>query len=215
MALHLETEIARSDFEALIQPLLEETLIAIDRICEDAKLTVEDIDRVILVGGSTRLPLVQTMVAEHLGQLPIERVLPDLCVALGAAIQAGVLSGEAIDAILVDVCPHSLNVATGMETQFGFVPGFFSVIIPRNSVVLISRSEIYVTAGDNQSAVEVEVFQGEKIRAEENVPLGSFIVKDLPRRPAGSIQIEIHFDFEINGILGLSTRVCYFLKNFI
>lgn len=195
MALHLETEIARSDFEALIQPLLEETLIAIDRICEDAKLTVEDIDRVILVGGSTRLPLVQTMVAEHLGQLPIERVQPDLCVALGAAIQAGVLSGEAIDAILVDVCPHSLDVATGMETQFGFVPGFFSVIIPRNSVVLISRSEIYVTAGDNQSAVEVEVFQGEKIRADENVPLGSFIVKDLPRRPAGSIQIEIHFDF--------------------
>jgi molecular chaperone DnaK len=200
-ALHLETEIARSDFEALIQPLLEETLSAIDRALEDAKLTAEDLDRVILVGGSTRLPLVQTMVAEHLGQLPIEGVQPDLCVALGAAIQAGVLSGEAVDAILVDVCPHSLGVATGMETPFGFVPGFFSVIIPRNSVVPISRSEIYGTAGDGQTVVEVEVFQGENMRAEENVPLGSFIVEDLPARPAGTVQIEIHFDFDLNGIL--------------
>jgi molecular chaperone DnaK len=133
--------------------------------------------------------------------LPIDGVQPDLCVALGAAIQAGVLSGEAVDAILVDVCPHSLGVATGMETQYGFMPGFFSVIIPRNSVVPISRSEVYVTAGDNQSVVEVEVSQGENIRAEENVPLGSFIVENLPARPAGTVQIEIHFDFDINGIL--------------
>jgi molecular chaperone DnaK len=200
-ALHLETEIARSNFEDLIRPLLEETLTAIDRALEDAKLSVEEIDRVILVGGSTRLPLVQDMVAEHLGQTPIDGVQPDLCVALGAAIQAGVLSGESVDAILVDVCPHSLGVATAMETAFGLVPGFFSVIIARNSVVPISRSQVYYTVSPDQTMVVVEVFQGENTRAEENVPLGSFEVTDLPTQLSASLPIEIHFDFDINGIL--------------
>jgi molecular chaperone DnaK len=200
-ALHLETEIARSEFEDLIRPLLEETLTAIDRALEDAKLSVEEIDRVILVGGSTRLPLVQQMVEEHLGQTPIDGVQPDLCVALGAAIQAGVLSGESVDAILVDVCPHSLGVSTAMETAFGLVPGFFSVIIPRNSVVPISRSEVYYTVSPDQTMVVVEVFQGENTRAEENVPLGSFEVTDLPPQLSGALPIEIHFDFDINGIL--------------
>jgi molecular chaperone DnaK len=200
-ALHLETEIARSEFEDLIRPLLEETLTAIDRALEDAKLSVEEIDRVILVGGSTRLPLVQEMVEEHLGQTPIDGVQPDLCVALGAAIQAGVLSGESVDAILVDVCPHSLGVATAMETAFGLVPGFFSVIIPRNSVVPISRSEVYYTVSPDQTMVVVEVFQGENTRAEENVPLGSFEVTDLPVQLSSALPIEVHFDFDINGIL--------------
>jgi molecular chaperone DnaK len=200
-ALHLETEIARNDFEQLIRPLLEETLYAIDRALEDAKLTVEDLDRVILVGGSTRLPLVHEMVTEHLGQEPIDGVQPDLCVALGAAIQAGVLSGEAVDAILVDVCPHSLGVATAVSSPMGIMPGFFSVIIPRNSVVPISRSQVYFTSVDNQKVVQVEVFQGENIRAEENVPLGEFLIENLPARPAGSVQVEIHFDFDLNGIL--------------
>jgi molecular chaperone DnaK len=200
-ALHLETEIARSDFEKLIEPLLEETLTAIDRALVDAKLTAPEIDRVILVGGSTRLPLVQQMVAEHLGQEPIDGVQPDLCVALGAAIQAGVLSGEAVDAILVDVSPHSLGVESAMGTPFGIVPGFFSVIIPRNSVVPVSRSQVYYTVADSQYSVDVRVFQGENVRAEENVPLGSFTVEGLPPRPAGSVQVEIHFDFDINGIL--------------
>ncbi len=200
-ALHLETEIARGEFEDLIRPLLEETLTAIDRALEDAKLSVEEIDRVILVGGSTRLPLVQEMVAEHLDQTPIDGVQPDLCVALGAAIQAGVLSGESVDAILVDVCPHSLGVATAMETAFGLVPGFFSVIIPRNSVVPISRSQVYYTVSPDQTMVVVEVFQGENTRAEENVPLGSFEVTDLPTQLSGSLPVEIHFDFDINGIL--------------
>jgi molecular chaperone DnaK len=200
-ALHLETEIARKDFENLIRPLLEETLYAIDRALEDAKLTVEALDRVILVGGSTRLPLVHEMVTEHLGQQPIDGVQPDLCVALGAAIQAGVLSGEAVDAILVDVCPHSLGIATAISSPMGIMPGFFSVIIPRNSVIPISRSQVYFTSVDNQKVVQVEVFQGENMRAEENVPLGEFLVEDLPTRPAGTVQVEIHFDFDMNGIL--------------
>jgi molecular chaperone DnaK len=200
-ALHLETEIARSDFEKLIRPLLAETLEAIDRALEDAKLSADDLDRVILVGGSTRLPLVHEMVSEHLGQQPIDGVQPDLCVALGAAIQAGVLSGESVDAILVDVCPHSLGIAAAVSSPMGMMSGFFSVVIPRNSVVPISRSEVYFTSTDNQTMVQVEVFQGENVRAEENVPLGEFMVHNLPARPAGTVQVEIHFDFDINGIL--------------
>lgn len=200
-ALHLETEIARTDFETLIRPLLEETLSAIDRALEDAKLTLEDIDRVILVGGSTRLPLVHEMVTEHLGQPPIDGIQPDLCVALGAAIQAGVLSGESVDAILVDVCPHSLGIAAAVSSPMGVMPGFFSVVIPRNSVIPISRSQVYFTSVDNQKVVQVEIFQGENVRAEENVPLGEFLIEDLPALPAGTIQVEIHFDFDLNGIL--------------
>lgn len=200
-ALHLETEIARSDFQDLIQPLLAETLTAIDKALADADLTAADLDRVILVGGSTRLPLVQEMVEAHLGQAPIDGVQPDLCVALGAAIQAGVLSGAEIDAILVDVCPHSLGVAAVIDTPMGLQDGFFSVIIPRNSVVPVSRSEVYSTVSDNQPIVEVDVFQGENMVAEENVPLGSFKIEDLPLRPAGQLDIEVHFDFDLNGIL--------------
>jgi molecular chaperone DnaK len=204
-ALHLETEIARADFEALIRPLLAETLEAIDRALSDAKLQPEDLDRVILVGGSTRIPLVQQMVHEHLGQAPVDGVQPDLCVALGAALQAGVLVGEEVESILVDVIPHSLGIAAAITTPMGIMPGFFSVIIPRNSVVPISRSEVYSTLSPNQPAVEIEVFQGENEVAEENVPLGSYRVEDLPPAPAGSIQIEVNFDFDLNGILTVTT----------
>ncbi|HEY9641973.1 MAG TPA: Hsp70 family protein [Coleofasciculaceae cyanobacterium] len=204
-ALHLETEIARSDFEDLIRPLLEETLEAIDRALTDAGLDADDLDRIILVGGSTRIPLVQQMVEEHLGQAPVDGVQPDLCVALGAALQAGVLVGEAVEAILVDVIPHSLGISAAMDTPMGILPGFFSVIIPRNSVVPVSRSEVYSTVSDNQKAVEIEIFQGENQVAEENVPLGAYKVEGLPPGPAGSIQIEVHFDFDLNGILTVTT----------
>ncbi|MBE9128669.1 MULTISPECIES: Hsp70 family protein [unclassified Coleofasciculus] len=200
-ALHLEVEIARHDFEELIRPLLEETLEAIDRALSDANLKSNQLERVILVGGSTRIPLVQQMVEEHLGIAPTDSVQPDLCVALGAALQAGVLVGEAVDAILVDVIPHSLGISAAVQTLVGMMPGFFSVIIPRNSVVPVSRSEVYSTVSNNQEIVQVEIFQGENEIAEENVPLGTLRVEDLPARPAGGVQIEVHFDFDLNGIL--------------
>jgi molecular chaperone DnaK len=203
--LHLETEVAQSDFEKLIRPLLEETLEAIDRALADANLEAEEIDRIILVGGSTRIPLVQQMIQEHLGQAPTDGIQPDLCVALGAALQAGVLVGESVDAILVDVIPHSLGIAAAVPTPMGIMPGYFSVIIPRNSVVPVSRSHVYATLFDKQEAVEIEVFQGENSIAEENVPLGSFRVESLPPKPAGDIQIEVHFDFDLNGILTVTT----------
>lgn len=204
-ALHLETEIARSNFEELIRPLLEKTLEAIDRALSDAKLQPDDLDRIILVGGSTRIPLVQQMVDEHLGQAPVDGVQPDLCVALGAALQAGVLVGEDVEAILVDVIPHSLGISAAVSTPMGIKPGFFSVIIPRNSVVPVSRSEVYSTLSPNQTVVEIEISQGENEVAEENVPLGSYRVEGLPPGPAGSIQIEVHFDFDLNGILTVTT----------
>lgn len=204
-ALHLEIEVARADFEKLIRPLLTETLEAIDRALADTNLETDEIDRIILVGGSTRIPLVQEMLLEHLGQTPTDGIQPDLCVALGAALQAGVLVGEAVDAILVDVIPHSLGIAAAVSTPMGVMPGYFSVIIPRNSVVPVSRSHVYSTLFDEQEAVEIEVFQGENAVAEENVPLGSFRVEDLPPKPAGGIQIEVHFDFDLNGILTVTT----------
>jgi molecular chaperone DnaK len=204
-ALHLETEVARADFEELIRPLLQETLEAIDRALADATLRPDDIDRIILVGGSTRIPLVQQMIESHLGQRPVDGIQPDLCVALGAALQAGVLVGEAVDAILVDVIPHSLGISVAVNTQMGIMPGYFSVIIPRNSVIPVSRSHVYSTLFDNQEAVEIEVFQGENTIAEENVPLGSFRVENLPPKPAGGIQVEVHFDFDLNGILTVTT----------
>ncbi|MEI6446133.1 MAG: Hsp70 family protein [Nostocales cyanobacterium ELA583] len=204
-ALHLETEVARTDLEKLIRPLLTETLEAIDRALNDADLLPGDIDRIILVGGSTRIPLVQEMISEHLGQTPSDGIQPDLCVALGAALQAGVLVGESVDAILVDVIPHSLGIAAAVSTPMGIMPGYFSVIIPRNSVVPVSRSQIYYTVSDEQEVVEIEVFQGENEIAEENVPLGDFRVENLPPKPAGGIQVEVHFDFDINGILTVTT----------
>jgi molecular chaperone DnaK len=203
-ALHLEVELSRETFEGLIEPLLSDTLEAIDRALEDAGMAASDLDQVILVGGSTRIPLVQNMVAAHLGQTPIDGIQPDLCVGLGAAIQAGVLSGEAVEAILVDVIPHSLGIAAAMSTPIGSVPGLFSIVIPRNSVIPVSRSQVYSTMTDSQETVEIEVFQGENRIARENVPLGSFRVEGLPPRPAGGIQVEVHFDFDHNGILAVT-----------
>ncbi len=203
-ALHLEADLSRETLETLLKPLLMETLSAIDRALADASMQAKDLDRVILVGGSTRIPLVQSMVSEHLGQAPVAGVEPDLCVALGAAIQAGVLSGESIDAILVDVIPHSLGISAVADTVFGPRPGMFSVIIPRNSVIPISRSEAYSTTFDGQDTVEVNIYQGENAIARENVPLGSFLIENLPQRPAGDLKIEVHFDFDHNGILAVT-----------
>jgi molecular chaperone DnaK len=203
-ALHLETELSRETLEDLLKPLLAETLTAIDKALADASLQATDLDRVILVGGSTRIPLVQRLVEQHLGQAPMDGIQPDLCVALGAAIQAGVLSGESVDSILVDVTPHSLGIAVVISTPFGYQPDIFSVIIPRNSVIPISRSKVYDTVTDKQKSVQIEVFQGENRAAQENVPLGSFVIDNLPPRSAGDLQIEVHFDFDHNGILSVT-----------
>ena len=201
-ALHLETEIAREDFEHLITPMLKETLEAIDRALGDASMEASELDRIVLVGGSTRIPLVQRLVEQHLPGVPLSSFEPDLCVAMGAAVQAGVLSGAEVESILVDVVPHSLGIAVMMDAGIGMaMPGMFSTIIPRNTVIPTSRSEIYSTASERLEKVEIEVFQGENAIAKENIPLGSFMVEGLPPKPAGAIQVEVTFDFDISGIL--------------
>ena len=199
--MHLELELERQQLETLIEPMLQETLEAIDRALEDAELTAADLERVILVGGSTRMPLVRRLVEEHLGQAPLDSIQPELCVALGAALQAGVWAGESTEAILVDVIPHSLGIAVAVDTPIGLLPGMFSTIVPRNSVIPVSRSEVYSTLADNQESVEIEIFQGENTIAKENVPLGAFRIENLPPRPAGEVRVEVHFDFDLNGIL--------------
>ncbi len=200
-ALHLELEMSRQELEALIEPMLQETLEAIDRALSDAELTALALKRVILVGGSTRMPLVRRLVEEHLGQAPFDSIHPELCVALGAALQAGVLAGESAESILVDVIPHSLGIAAAVDTPLGLLPGMFSTIVPRNSVIPVSRSEVYTTLTDNQESVQIEIFHGENTIAQENVPLGSFRIEGLPPRPAGEVRVEVHFDFDLNGIL--------------
>lgn len=201
-ALHLETEVAREDFDHLITPMIKETLEAIDRALSDASMAAEDLSRIVLVGGSTRIPLVQRMVQSHLPGVPVSSFEPDLCVAMGAAVQAGVLTGAEIESILVDVVPHSLGIAAVMDMGMGLpMPGMFSTIIPRNTVIPTSRSEIYKTSSNSQEKVAIEVYQGENAIAKENVPLGSFLVEGLPPKPAGAIQVEVTFDFDINGIL--------------
>ena len=144
----------------------------------------------------------QRLVQNHLPGVPVSSFEPDLCVAMGAAVQAGVLSGAEIESILVDVVPHSLGIAAMMDVGMGIpMPGMFSTIIPRNTVIPTSRSEIYTTSSNNQEKVEIEVYQGENAIAKENVPLGAFMVEGLPPKPAGAIQVEVSFDFDINGIL--------------
>lgn len=212
-ALHLELEVSRQDLESLIEPMLLQTKEAIDLTLEDAELDPEDLDRVILVGGSTRIPLVRRLVEEHLGQAPFDSINPDLCVALGAALQAGVLAGESVESILVDVIPHSLGIAVMEDTLLGLRSGMFSTIVPRNSVIPISRSEVYTTVSNNQETVEIEVFQGENVIAKENVPLGSFKIEGLPPLPAGDLELEVHFDFDLNGILTVTATEKHFGKS--
>ncbi|MEB3157107.1 MAG: Hsp70 family protein [Cyanobacteriota bacterium] len=199
--LHLETELLRSDFEDLIRPLLSETLESIDRALSDADLQANDLDRVVLVGGSTRIPLVAELVEAHLKGVAVSSFEPDRCVALGAALQAGVLNGEELDTLLVDVTPHSLGIATAIESDYGLIPDVFSTIIPRNTVIPVVRSKVYSTTIDFQKIVRVEVSQGENVNATENVPLGFFDVEGLPALPAGEVSIDVRFSFDLNGIL--------------
>jgi len=199
--MHLDIELTREQFETMIRPMLSEALTAIDRALADAGLGAQQLDRVILVGGSTRIPLVRELVEGHLEGVEVSSFEPDRCVALGAALQAGVLNGEEVDTFLVDVTPHSLGIAAAIDTDFGLIPNLFSAIIPRNTVIPVTRSKLYRTSTDNQRLVRVEVSQGENVNADENVPLGSFIVEGLPPRPAGEVTIDVQFSFDFNGIL--------------
>ncbi|MFD9665140.1 MULTISPECIES: molecular chaperone DnaK [unclassified Rhodococcus (in: high G+C Gram-positive bacteria)] len=196
---HLTTTIMRSKFEDLTADLVERCLSPVKQAMSDAKVTANDIDEVILVGGSTRIPAVQALVRRLTGgKDPNMSVNPDEVVALGAAVQAGVLKGEVSDVLLLDVTPLSL----GVETQGGVM----TKIIERNTTIPARRSEVFSTAEDNQSAVDVVVLQGERERAADNRVLGRFRLEDIRPAPRGEAQVEVTFDIDANGILHVTAR---------
>ncbi|GEM87592.1 molecular chaperone DnaK [Meiothermus granaticius] len=196
--LHLERKLTRAKFEELIQPLLKRVRAPVDQALKDANLSASQIQEVLLVGGATRVPAVQQIVKEMLGKEPNRSVNPDEVVALGAAVQAGVLTGSVEDVVLLDVTPLSL----GVETK----GGVSTVLIPRNTTVPTRRSETFTTAENNQPSVEIHVLQGERPMAADNKSLGRFRLDGIPAMPAGMPQIEVTFDIDANGILHATAK---------
>ncbi|MGQ9515795.1 MAG: molecular chaperone DnaK [Anaerolineae bacterium] len=195
---HLLMKLTRSKFEQLSEHLTQRVRGPVEQALRDAKLTPADIDEVILVGGATRMPMIQQLVREMLGKEPNKGVNPDEVVAVGAALQAGVLAGEVKDVVLLDVTPLSLGVET--------LGGVMTVLIPRNTTIPIRKSEIFTTAEDNQMAVEIHVLQGERPMAADNMTLGRFRLEGIPPAPRGVPQIEVTFDIDANGILNVSAK---------
>lgn len=196
--LYLDKKLSRSKFEELIDPLLKRVRGPVEAALRDAKLSAAEVDEIILVGGSTRVPAVKRIVKEMLGKDPNQSVNPDEVVALGAAIQAGVLTGDVDDIVLLDVTPLSL----GVETK----GGVFTSLIDRNTTVPVRKTETFTTAENNQSGVEVHVLQGERSMANDNKSLGRFKLDGIPPMPAGMPQIEITYDIDANGILNVTAK---------
>lgn len=204
--LHLDVEVARTQFEDLIADLLEGTLQSFDAALKDAGIEAEELSRILFVGGSTRIPLVGRMVFEHTGIEPETVINPDEAVALGAAVQAAIIAGEPLDAILVDVTPHSLGIEVA-EWHFGqLVPGRYSVLIPRNTAIPTSRSEVYSALHAQQTAIDLKIYQGEEPIAAHNTLLGEVLFDALrPEAPGMPPRITVQFDFDLDGIVHVSS----------
>ncbi len=195
---HLEVNLSRAKFEDLTSHLVERTMGPTRQALKDAGLEPSDVDRVILVGGSTRIPAVQEAIQKLTGKEPHKGVNPDEVVALGAAVQAGVLSGDVKDVVLLDVTPLSLGIET--------LGGVFTKLIERNTTIPTSKSQIFSTAADNQTSVDIHVLQGEREMAADNKTLGRFQLTDIPPAPRGVPQIEVTFDIDANGIVNVSAK---------
>ncbi len=205
VALHLNEEIGRADYEDLIRPLLDRTMDCVQRALDDARLTGSQIDKVVLVGGSTRTPLVSNLLEERLGQPAHQEVNPDLCVAMGAAIQGAIIAGADVGAVLVDITPHSLGIKC-LDEHFGYAFEFkFAPIIHRNTPLPASRSAVFHTYHDDQEEVEIDVYQGESDDVRRNHRVGKFLVQGLARVPAGN-PIVVQLDLNLDGMLKVSAR---------
>ena len=196
--LHLDMTLTRAKFEELISDLVESTIEPVRKALKDAKMKKSDIDKVILVGGSTRIPCVYELIKKELGQEPSREVNPDEVVACGAAIQGGVLTGDVSDIVLLDVTPLSLGVET--------LGGVMTTLIPRNTTIPTSKKEVFSTAADNQPAVDIHVLQGERPMAADNKTLGRFQLTNIPAAPRGVPQIEVKFDIDANGIVNVTAK---------
>ena len=196
--LHLDITLSRAKFEDLIRDLVEETIPPVRDALKEAKLSASEIDKVILVGGSTRIPMVYDLVKKELGKEPSCEVNPDEVVSLGAAIQGGVLTGDVNDIVLLDVTPLSL----GLET----LGGVMTTLIPRNTTIPATKKEVFSTAADNQPAVDIHVLQGERPMAADNKTLGHFQLTGIPAAPRGVPQIEVTFDIDANGIVNVKAK---------
>ena len=196
--LHLSVNLTRAKFEDLIGDLLDSTLEPVRKALKDASLTKNDIDKILLVGGSTRIPKVVDLIKDELGKEPSKGVNPDEVVAMGAAIQGGVLTGEVEDIVLLDVTPLSLGIET--------MGNVCTVLIPRNTTIPTSKSQVFSTAADNQPAVDIHILQGERPMASDNKTLGRFQLTNIPAAPRGVPQIEVTFDIDANGIVNVKAK---------
>ncbi|MBQ5862122.1 MAG: molecular chaperone DnaK, partial [Peptococcaceae bacterium] len=195
---HLDLTLTRAKFDELTADLVEKTMGPTRQALKDAGLTANDIHKVILVGGSSRIPAVQEAIKNLLGKEPFKGINPDECVALGAAIQGGVLAGEVKDVVLLDVTPLSLGIET--------LGGVFTKIVERNTTIPVSRQQVFTTAADNQTSTDIHVLQGEREMAQYNKTLGRFTLMDIPPAPRGVPQIEVKFDIDANGIVNVSAK---------
>lgn len=196
--LHIDMDLTRAKFDELTKDLVQRTLKPVQDALKDAELTKNDIDEIILVGGSTRIPAVQELIKNELGKEPNKSVNPDECVAMGAAIQGGVLAGDVEDLVLLDVTPLSL----GLEVK----GGLYDVVIERNTTIPTTKTKVYSTAVDNQPSVDIHVLQGERKMAADNKTLGRFQLTDIPPAPRGVPQIEVSFNIDANGIVNITAK---------